>query len=94
MSDQPQPGQIAISRSGRDRGRAYLILKIASPTRVFVADGQIRTVEKPKQKNIRHLVLHQAVVAEIARKLSEGQMVTNQELALSLSHWQQSQETE
>jgi ribosomal protein L14E/L6E/L27E len=60
------PGQLVISRAGRDRGRAYLV--VAVDTRwVWVADGAVRDVRRPKRKNPRHLAPTGRVAEELAQ---------------------------
>ena len=49
-------GGIVRSRAGRDRGRAFVILKIVDADYVLLADGRLRTLERPKKKKRRHLL--------------------------------------
>lgn len=47
---------IVLSTAGRDKGNYYVVVGISN-NRVLVADGKYKTIEKPKQKNIKHLQL-------------------------------------
>lgn len=47
---------IVMSVAGRDKGNYYMVVGIDNQ-RVLVADGKCKTIEKPKQKNIKHLQL-------------------------------------
>ncbi len=47
---------IVLSIAGRDKGTYYVVVGIDN-CRVLVADGKCKTIEKPKQKNIKHLQL-------------------------------------
>lgn len=49
------PGQVVISKAGRDKGRKFIILKKIDRDYVYIADGCLRKVEKPKKKKIKHL---------------------------------------
>ncbi|MGO0122784.1 KOW domain-containing RNA-binding protein [Desulfothermobacter acidiphilus] len=79
-----EPGQLVSSKAGRDRGRYYLIYEIVSERLVRVVDGQVKRIEKPKAKNIKHLCFHPQVAEEIAVKLKRGERVTNAEIREAL----------
>ncbi|MDI9441307.1 MAG: hypothetical protein GX101_05890 [Firmicutes bacterium] len=53
-------GQLVTSKQGRDLGRKYVVIGCSDQSFVHLADGLSRTVERPKRKNIRHLVAHKA----------------------------------
>jgi ribosomal protein L14E/L6E/L27E len=59
-------GQLVTSRSGRDRGKSYLVVEVLPGPFVRVADGAGRRVAAAKRKNLRHLVVHQAIAGEMA----------------------------
>ena len=46
-------GQIVFSKRGRDKGRAFVILLVEGEY-VFLADGQMRPLDKPKKKKVKH----------------------------------------
>ena len=48
------PGSIAISKAGRDAGRIYIVLDVGEKM-AYVADGQKRTLSRPKKKRVTHL---------------------------------------
>lgn len=58
----PLPGAVAVSRAGRDKYRAFIILEVLPPRtgerslRVTVADGKLRSVAAPKLKSLSHLI--------------------------------------
>lgn len=72
MNEGVTVGQLVTSRSGRDRGKPYLVVEVLPGPFVRVADGAGRRVAAAKRKNLRHLVLHQSVAAEIAEGQAEG----------------------
>ncbi len=49
-------GEIVRSRAGRDRGRAFVVLKLLDEDYVLLVDGRLRTLERPKKKKRRHLL--------------------------------------
>ena len=50
-------GRLAQSVSGRDKGMMYVITSQPDGIHVTVCDGKRRTTDKPKLKNIRHLLM-------------------------------------
>ena len=48
-------GDAAISLSGHDSGRLYVVIAEIGSDFVLVADGQYRLVSNPKQKRRKHL---------------------------------------
>ncbi len=49
-------GTIVISKAGRDKNRAMVIVK-ETENHLLVCDGKERPVERPKRKNPKHLKL-------------------------------------
>ena len=49
-------GLIVRSKAGRDKGGMFVILKLEDGF-AYVADGDLRKVDRPKKKKLRHLQL-------------------------------------
>lgn len=49
-------GLLATSKAGHDKDSVYVIIK-EEDEYVYIADGEGRTVEKPKRKNKKHIQL-------------------------------------
>ena len=47
-------GDIVISIMGHDRGEHYLVIDCDKDF-IYVADGRLKTLDKPKKKNIKHV---------------------------------------
>jgi len=47
-------GDIVVSTAGHDRGEYYLVIECDKDF-IYVADGRLKTLEKPKKKNIKHV---------------------------------------
>ena len=47
-------GMLAVSKAGHDKGTTYVIIGEESEY-VYLSDGQIRTVDRPKRKNKKHI---------------------------------------
>lgn len=47
-------GQIVFSKCGRDKGLPFVVLKIEGEY-LYLADGNLRTLEKCKKKKFKHV---------------------------------------
>ena len=47
-------GMLAKSKAGHDKGHLYVIYDV-DETYVYLVDGQIRTIDKPKKKKRKHV---------------------------------------
>lgn len=47
-------GMLATSKAGHDKDAVYVIIQEAGEY-IYVADGRVRTVERPKRKNKKHI---------------------------------------
>lgn len=50
-----RPGDIVISKAGRDKGRPLIVLENIDENFVLLVDGDLRPLEKPKRKKLLHL---------------------------------------
>ena len=69
-----KPGQIVINKKGRDKGRAMVVLAVeqeAKATYLYLADGFLRTLSKPKKKKAMHVQPTNCVV-DLARAGPRG----------------------
>jgi len=73
-------GQIVISTAGRDKGRKFVVLCIIDEKYVYISDGDIRKVEKPKLKKIKHLRKLNHVAEDIKDKLESCEKLSNSEI--------------
>lgn len=60
-------GQYVRSKAGRDKDRIFVVTEVVDEKYVHIADGDLRRIEKPKKKKIRHL----AVLAQVSETLKE-----------------------
>ena len=70
-------GKVALSKSGRDEGKYFIILGIINDNYVYISDGALRVVDKPKKKKIKHLDITDTVAEDIRDLLQAGDKVTN-----------------
>ena len=76
-------GSVVFSKAGRDAGRFYIVTEIVSDEFVRIADGELRRIDKPKLKKIRHLRV-EAVNEKLAEKLRDGKKVFDAEIRSNL----------
>ncbi|SCZ81908.1 KOW domain-containing RNA-binding protein [Acidaminobacter hydrogenoformans] len=65
-------GQFVKSKAGRDRDRVFLILDIVDDNFVLLVDGNLRKVDSPKLKKVRHLVKINQISTAFADTLKDG----------------------
>jgi len=70
-------GQVVRSKAGRDKGNVFLVLKILDEKHVLVVDGDLRKVEKPKKKKVKHLVVYNTVLRDFQSRLESNMEVNN-----------------
>lgn len=49
-------GMLARSKAGHDKGHVYIIVE-TDATCVYLVDGKIRTLDRPKKKKMKHVQL-------------------------------------
>jgi large subunit ribosomal protein L14e len=77
-------GQIVHSKAGRDKGKYFIIVNIVDEDYVMIVDGDLRKIDNPKKKKIKHLVFHNMVSENILASVRENKPITNAELRKSL----------
>ena len=79
-------GRIVRSRAGRDAGRPFLVIRELDRDYVLIADGGLRTMERPKKKKRRHLAPTPRLDAQLRDRLLSGAPVADSEIRRSLSN--------
>jgi len=77
-------GQIVHSKAGRDKDKYFIVVGIASNEYVLIADGDIRKIDKPKKKKVKHIAIHNIIAYDIKDKFEANVKVSNSELKNSL----------
>ena len=85
MNDTPQSGMVVKSVSGRDMKRYFLVVGMETDEYVLISDGDLRRIEKPKRKKIKHLAATPDISKELQDKLQKGERITNSEIRDVLS---------
>jgi len=48
-------GKVVLSNKGRDKGHLYVVIGHLSDNYVILSNGSAKTVQMPKQKNLKHI---------------------------------------
>lgn len=72
-------GNLVISKCGRDKNIFFVVVKIMDDY-VFLCDGDVRKVEKPKKKKIKHIQITSKFSKYVNECIKEGKLLTNKEL--------------
>ena len=67
-------GEIVLSRAGRDRNRAFVVINVLDAEYVLIADGKLRTLERPKKKKRKHLLKASDMRMELSGTCSNAEI--------------------
>ena len=62
--DRYEPGMLAWSRAGHDTGQLYVIMRVQDEY-VFLTDGRLKPLEKPKKKKKKHIQIIRQIPPEL-----------------------------
>lgn len=79
-------GQVVLSRAGRDKGKSFVVVGDADLEHVLLSDGDLRKLEKPKKKKLKHIKPTDTVLQDIGDKLRSNLKVTNAEIRKALGN--------
>lgn len=77
-------GSVVRSIAGRDKGDTFVVLA-TDGSFVYMADGELRKVDNPKKKKLKHLQGTKTVLLSIAKQLDAVGSVTNAEVRKALA---------
>ena len=77
-------GRVISSNAGRDKGKLFIVIDIISDEYLLLTDGDLRKIEKPKKKKIKHVKFTDICLEDIRTKLEKHDKITNAELRRAL----------
>ena len=84
-------GYFAKSKAGHDHGKVYIIVKGTHETGkddfVMVADGIVKTIDKPKKKRTKHLQIILKCDEVILEKMTNGQEIKNEDIKAAIGNY-------
>lgn len=82
-----QKGQVVFSKSGRDKGLPFIVADF-DETYVYLVDGDLRKLEKPKKKKKIHVQITKYVDTTLNRKLGENEYLLDADIRKALKEYQ------
>lgn len=80
-------GYFATARAGHDAGSLYVIVR-EEGAYVYVSDGHLRSVERPKKKSRRHVqIIKKTVEQDILDRLLKGETVFDHEIKYAIKQY-------
>ena len=79
-------GQICFSKAGYDKGGAIIILR-SDGIYAYIADGNLRTLEKPKKKKRIHIQISNEVNSEIENMLENELYINDSHIRKALAKY-------
>ena len=76
----PIPGQIVYSKAGRDKEKYFVIIEVIDENYVFISDGDMRRVDNPKKKKIKHLLIMKKQAKNVMDKMRDSKRITNSDI--------------
>ena len=77
-------GRVVESTQGRDRGRLFVVISVVDDDFVLIADGDLRKVERPKRKKVKHLHAKPHLFSKTDEKLIRQAAISDSELRKAL----------
>lgn len=72
-------GMLAKSLAGHDQNHIYVIVQETGDF-VFLCDGRLKTIDKPKRKRKKHIQLMKMIPEELAAKIAAGTDLKNEDI--------------
>ena len=87
-------GKVVYSKSGRDKGTMFVVVGVINERLMLLADGDLRKIENPKIKNIKHVQLTRMKADDVLAYLSGGEKPDNHIIRKNLKKLQEATETD
>ena len=85
MNDQvPELGTVVLSKAGRDAGRYFVVVGKVDSQYVLLADGDLRKLQNPKKKKLKHLDVKPIILPTVKEKLTRGSGLWDAEIRRDL----------
>ncbi len=81
-------GSFGISKAGHDKDHIYIIVK-EEKEYVYLADGLLRTLERPKKKKKKHVqIMNKNADKALGKRLLENEPVRDEEIKRAIKNVQ------
>lgn len=79
-------GQVVFSKSGRDKGKPFIVADVEGEY-LYLVDGKLRRLEKPKKKKSKHTQKTNDVSMEVQKKFLEELKLSNADIRKALQRY-------
>lgn len=80
-------GKFATSKAGHDKMQLYVITDMEGDF-VYLCDGRLKPIEKPKKKRIKHIqIINTAVEESLYNRLQNKETVRNEEIKYAIKKY-------
>lgn len=86
-----ESGMLAVSKAGHDKGKLYVVVD-ADLEYVYLADGENRSVSKPKKKKRRHIQINYYIPGALKKTLEAGQKLEDEQIKKAIKEYKNQQE--
>ncbi|MCT4612754.1 MAG: KOW domain-containing RNA-binding protein [Clostridia bacterium] len=80
-------GQVVISTRGRDKGNEFIVIE-KDEQYVYLVDGDLRKIETPKKKKMKHVEKTTKIILEIQKMINKGTNITNSKIKKMLKSYE------
>lgn len=82
-----EKGQIVYSKCGRDKRKPFVIIN-SDDDFVYLVDGNLRKLQKPKKKKKKHIQISNEIDYNIKEKLEGNLYILDSDFIKSLKNYQ------
>ena len=79
-------GSVVRSKAGRDKGDYFIVLSREGEY-AYLANGELRKVDHPKKKKLKHIQKTNHFAEQIKNRLEAGEVVENFEVRKALAEY-------
>jgi ribosomal protein L14E/L6E/L27E len=87
-------GYFARSLAGHDKGKLYIIIEGTRETGtddfVYLTDGKIKTLDKPKKKKVKHIQVIHTLDATLKELFESGQPIRDEHIKYAIKEYEKS----
>jgi len=80
VDDDSLLGKVVHSKSGRDKGKYFIIIGIIDDEYVYISDGDLRKIDRPKKKKIKHLSFTNVLAEDIRSAILSDGKISNSKI--------------
>lgn len=86
MNSEYEVGQVVFSKCGRDQGKPFIVISVEEEY-VYLVDGKLRKIDKPKLKKKKHVQKTHTIMEWIKQKIIEENHLTNNDVRKALKEY-------